>query len=117
MYIVRNACAKIRVKMRSNELVRIFSFFYCHPSALSEDQWKLFDGILVDTPTMNLLRMHSCKWVTDKNDSIIGVELHTNLEGEELDLHQRKCKAYIDYIRDGKEVDGLVDDLEQLLIK
>ena len=117
MYIVRNSCAKVRVELKSNEVLRVFSFFFCHPSALSEDQWKLFDGVLVDTPTMNLLRLHSCRWLTDKNETIIGVELQTKLEGEDLDLHKRKCMAYVDYVREGKDVDELVSDLKSLLIQ
>ena len=116
MYIVRNACAKIRIKTTDDHILRAFSFFYPHPKALDESQWKLFNGILVDVPSMKLLSLHTCRWLTDKQNTIIGVELSTELTGSALDEHQRMCKAYIDHIRDHKDTDQLVNDLEKLLI-
>lgn len=116
MYIVRNACAKVRIKTSDDHVLRVFSFFFAHPKALDESQWKLFDGILVDVPTMKLLSLHKCQWITDKQDTIIGVDLSTDLKGEELDAHQRMCKAYIDHVRQAEPTDQLVEDLQRLLI-
>ena len=115
-YVVRNASAKIRIKTSDDHILRVFSFFFPHPKALPESEWKLFDSILVDVPTMKLLSMHQCRWITDKQDTIIGVELTTDLKGEDLDNHQRMCKAYIDHVRNNKDVNQVIGDLERLLI-